>query len=268
MRFFYILVMTVGIAAGSSLSAGEVPVECKNGLLWATVTAKGQSFHFVIDTGASITVLSPESARRLDMPWGRPTHVEAIGGGARAYQSSEFPGLLAGHALPSKVLVMDLSAPSRSCGHVIDGLIGADFFQGKITQLDYQAGLLRFLDYPPARLSPSPSRFASGVICLRLALAGTKAGWVRLDTGCTDALHWTDRRLSRTSAPPSIAFASSGHAATCSYVEIGGQELRGVPIVYESNAFFSNEAGLAGNPLLARFRVTIDGINRQLYLER
>ncbi|MDP9292744.1 MAG: retroviral-like aspartic protease family protein, partial [Verrucomicrobiota bacterium] len=179
------------MAASAVSAANEVKIERAHGLLWTTVCAKGQSFHFVIDTGASITVLSPEAARRLDMPWGRPTRVEAIGGTARGYQSSEFPGLLAGLALPSKVLVMDLSDPSRSCGRVIDGLIGADFFQGKIAQLDYQAGTLRFLDCVPAGKNAVPSRFESGVVCVRLAPAGAKAGWVRLDTGCTDALHWT-----------------------------------------------------------------------------
>lgn len=268
MRFFCALFAALTLAAGGAFAANEVKIEHAHGLLWTTVSAKGQSFHFVIDTGASVTVLSPEAARRLDMPWGRPTRVEAIGGTARGYQSSEFPGLLAGLALPSKVLVMDLSGPSQSCGRVIDGLIGADFFLGKIAQLDYQAGTLRFLDHVPAGANAVPSRFESGVICLRLAPVGSKAGWARLDTGCTDALHWTDRRLSRASTPPSIALASSNNAAVCTSVQIGDQQLERVPVVYESSAFFSNEAGLAGNPLLSHFRVTIDGIRRRLYLER
>lgn len=258
------------MAAGGTLSAGEVQIERKSGLLWATVTAKGHSFHFVIDTGASITVLSPESARRLDMPWGRPTRVEAIGGGARAYQSSEFPGLLAGLALPSKVLVMDLSAPSRSCGHVIDGLIGADFFQGKIVQIDYAHRVMRCLDYASKFGDSLPMKFQNGVICVPVAVNGCTPRWTRLDTGCTDELHWSvvGTKWSRASTPLSVALSASSETRTRLPVEVGSERLDDIPVTLHAKEIFPGEAGLLGNAVLSKFLVTIDAVRNRIALER
>ena len=50
--------------------------------------------------------------------------------------------------LPQKVplqqlLAIDLSNASRVCGRKIDGLLGADFLQGRVVQIDYKAQKIR-----------------------------------------------------------------------------------------------------------------------------
>ncbi|MFA7234444.1 MAG: hypothetical protein WC076_10055 [Terrimicrobiaceae bacterium] len=53
----------------------------------------------------------------------------------------------AGIALPEKPIAFDLRTIGATCHQPIDGLLGADFFQGRIVQIDYQAMRMRILGH-------------------------------------------------------------------------------------------------------------------------
>ena len=114
-----------------------------------------------------------------------------------------------------------------------------------------------------------PLRFANGVMCVRVAVNGGDPRWTRLDTGCTDALDWCDAPCCRAKgAGKSVALASGTGSPQPAEAAVGNTRLQAVPVRMHSREIFSGEAGLLGNAVLSRYRVTIDGIGRRLLLER
>jgi hypothetical protein len=248
-------------------AAGAVAISQHDGLTWADVASGGQVLHFVVDTGATVSCVNLAAARRLGLPLGAPEQVAAVGGGTIAYRCAGFIASAGGMALPSEVLVLDLSGPARACSQPIDGLIGADFFRGKTVRIDFANGRLTRVD----RLSAGagiPLRFANGALCAPVAVDGGAPLWTRIDTGCTDALDWCGAAGSRARGPGrSVALAASRRQSMLADVNVGATLLRDLPVKTRSRAIFPGEAGLLGNAALSRYRITIDGITRRLLLE-
>jgi hypothetical protein len=172
--------------------------------------------------------------------------------------------------LPEEVVALDLSGPARGCGKGIDGLIGADFFRGKVVRIDYARRVLsyegRLADGGGMRL-----RFENGVICVPVAIDGGRARWTRLDTGCTDALQWCEGACGGVSGRQrSVALAAATGCGRRAEVVVGTERtvrIEQVPVRMRGKEIFPGEAGLLGNGVLSRFCVTIDGIGNRLKLE-
>ena len=67
-------------------------------------------------------------------------NVLGVDGGATGVQCAGFDATVGGMRLPEEVVALDLSGPARGCSEGIDGLIGADFFRGKMVRIDYKGG--------------------------------------------------------------------------------------------------------------------------------
>jgi len=237
-----------------------------DGLIWADVECSGQTLHFVVDTGAASSCVNLAAARRLGIQMRSSLSVAGVGGGTTGYRCTGFNGSVDGMRLPAEVVALDLSGPARCCSQPIDGLIGADFFRGRIVRIDYARKLLSLVDAAPAR--GIDLLFANGVICVPVAVNGGDPRWTRLDTGCTDALDWCE--ASGTPAQPhgkTVALAGWLGSASCADVTVGRAHLAGVPVRMHAREIFPGEAGLLGNGVLSRYRVTIDGIAKRLVLE-
>lgn len=266
--------MVVVLARGQAASspATEFPFEFREGLLWAEVRVPQaqQPLRFLVDTGAGVSVIHLDTAKRLHLKLGRKVAVQGVGATLTGYWL-ECPSAKAGAVpLPTRYLALDLGRFSQACERPVDGLIGADFFHHRAVQIDFAAGQIRLLsagqtvpagEVLPLEVRPCGLRVPVGV-------NGHVLQWVRLDTGCASALQWVTAtvRPEHCTRRVAIGLAEVSVPQTETTVGLGKLEFRGVPTGLHREAIFPGEAGLLGNGLLARFSsVTIDARTGRLH---
>lgn len=250
----------------ASARASEVPLEYRDGLLWVTVETD-RPLRFLVDTGAAASVMDNATAGRLDLKRGERATVCGVGWRASGYWTQPVTVRLGETAFTQKFLAVDLQPVSRACGRPVDGLLGADFFRGRVAQIDYRAERLRLLDVAPGGRA-LPVRMQGGAMCVPVRVNGGARQWVRLDTGCASALQWVSR--SRPVADDSISIGWTkipAPAVVETTVELGTERWENVPTGLQRREIFAGEAGLLGNGLLSRYTVTIDGRGWRVVLE-
>lgn len=274
-RIIFTIFAIIGLLASASARAGvvaEVPFQYRDGFLWLKVNVAGQSapLNFLLDSGAASSVLSVEAARRLDLKLGSQQSVQGVHSEATAYQINRFHAQTAGITLPESVLALDLRAISATCHQPIDGLLGTDFFRGRVVQIDFAASKIRLLDeaQPSAHCVVLPIKMRNNAICVPVDVAGNSKQWMRLDTGCDSALEWTvGQAKARRSHDTSVGLTSAPVRTIYTDVQLGSRNLGGVKTGVHDQQIFPGEAGLLGNALLSEFRVTVDAPSRRVILE-
>jgi len=173
-----------------------------------------------------------------------------------------------GLALGEIRLATDLRNAAQLCSEHVDGLIGAEFFNGRVTQIDYANRRLRLLADAPTAGESLRLRQRNGVFCLPVSVNGSKPRWTRLDTGCNDALHWVVPRLAATQQRRgvSIGFITDTQDETLVSVGLGRLTLPHVATALHGSAIFPGEAGLLGGEVLSQFLVTIDAPGGRILL--
>jgi hypothetical protein len=253
------------LLATASAVAGvvaEVPFEFRDGFILVKVQAPQARLTFLVDSGAGRSVIGLRAARRLKLPLGRPQRVLGVNADAVAYETTGFAASLGGVPLHPHVLALDLRNAHELCG-AIDGLIGIDFFAGRVVQIDYATQHLRMLDRAPAPAESVvlPLQAHNGVVCVPVSVEGSERRWTRLDSGCNDALHWVEpgQESREEQRAVSIGFFTDRNKLVRRSVALGGQALPEVKTAMHGREIFPGEAGLLGNGLLSRFAtVTID----------
>lgn len=272
-----ILVLMTVLSRGqaASLLATEFPFEFREGLLWVEVKVPQaeRPLNFLVDTGAGVSVLHLDTAKRLNLKLGRKVAVQGVGTALTGYWHERLSAQAGGVSLPKEYLAVDLGKFSASCERPVDGLIGADFFRNRIVQIDFAAQKIRLLqsknavpagEILPLQLRPCGMRVPINV-------NGQQRQWVRLDTGCASALHWVTStvRPEQCTRRMAIGLAEISIPQTDTTVGIGKLEFQQVPTGLHREAIFPGEAGLLGNALLARFpTITIDAKAGRLILQQ
>ena len=161
-------------------------------------------------------------------------------------------------ALPENYLAVDLGRLSGDSHCNVDGLIGADFFRGRIVQIDFVAQKIRVLSRVTA--VPSGNIFplkiaASGALLVPARINEGRTEWLRLDTGCAASLQWVTRRpgAQEKSQQFAVGLSTSVILQTHTTVHLGNLRFESVATGLHAKAIFPGEAGLLGNGLLARF---------------
>jgi len=254
-------------------AATEIPFEHRDGLIWLNVSAAGRAepMHFLLDSGAGVSVIDLRAARALGLKLDVPQTVLGVGGSSVAYRVAGIELGLSGVTLPNPQLAVDLSAVSAECGHRIDGLLGADFFRIHIVQINFHSQTIRLLSHGelPGAGEVLPLVARGDAFCVQLSVNSQSPGWVRVDTGCDSSLEWlTTNRSRRPSAAPSIAAAAGSRDCVPTTVQLGALRLAGIPTGLHNTPIFDGESGLLGNGLLSRFTVTFDVANKRLLLAR
>jgi hypothetical protein len=108
---------------------------------------KDGPYHFVIDTGSSVTLVSPELALRYGMPGEPPADVPKVRvrsaeGGTKLLDAVMLTKIQLGHARFEYVpaLVFDCADLSAHFGVRIDGILGFPLFRNTVLTLDYPRG--------------------------------------------------------------------------------------------------------------------------------
>ena len=123
-----------GAKAASPSPTATMPFEYSEGFLWVQVEVPRsvRPLNFLFDTGAEISVINADTAATLGLSAGKKIYVQ----GVQATTTGHWPVKLTARAgevdLPMKYLSLDLSRLSHSCSRPLDGLLGADFIQGKV----------------------------------------------------------------------------------------------------------------------------------------
>ena len=266
MRFFLCAFLFCFEAFGgmptASPTATTIPFEYSEGLLWIKVQVpqSARPLNFLFDTGAGLSVINNDTARALGLKTGNSISVQ----GVHATMTGYWPTRLTeagGLDLPSEYLALDLSKLSHSCKRPLDGLLGADFIQGRVVEIDFASHQLRFLDAVSAVKSDTmlPLKVCDSSLCIPIRVNNRRLQWMRLDTGCATALQWvtSDIKTTPRSDRPAIGLTELAIPQAETTVFLGGKRFEHVPTGIHGNAIFPGEAGLVGNDLLSRFKTVI-----------
>jgi Aspartyl protease len=275
---FLVLFMAASVLASLQVHAetlGEIPFQYRDGFLWLKVHVAGQPepLNFLLDSGASSSVLNIQTARRLNTKLGSRQSVHGVHSQTLAYWISGFKAEAAGITLPESLLAIDLSGVSKTVHQPIDGLLGADFFRGRIVQIDFATHKVRVLDHaqPNARSAVLPIKWCNDAICVPVGVAGIPPQWMRLDTGCESTLEWAPAKAMAHCDPGtrdvSIGLSNASIRYIHADIQLGSHGLSRVEIGVHKQQIFSGERGLLGNGVLSQFRVTIDTPGRRVILE-
>ena len=238
-----------------------------------SVPQSNEPLHFLVDSGASASVVNLGTAKRLNLALGPKVRVSAVGTTLTGHYPVKFSAMASQVELPGEYLAIDLSKLSNACSRSVDGLIGADFFRGRVVEIDYTAQKLRvFADSPTdegANAVPLEARPCGFRVPLNVN--GGKRQWVRVDTGCATAFQWVTSkvRAEQCTVKLAVGLAELSIPQTKVNIRIGNHHLDDVPTGLHRNAIFPGESGLLGNGLLAQFGVvTIDAKSNRLVLGR
>jgi hypothetical protein len=251
----------------------EFPFEFREGLLWikANVRNSAGPLNLLLDTGAGVSVINDATAERLKLNFGRPVTVHGVGTTLTGHWLKPFSATAAGVSLPGNFLAVDLGPLSKSCAQPVDGLLGADFFRGRVVQIDFDALKVRILPSQTASLSDTtPLQLRPCGMRVQLSVNGRKPQWVRLDTGCVSALQWvtSDVRSEDCMRKPAIGLSELSIPQTDTSVQLGSHSFLNVPTGIHAQPIFQGEAGLLGNGLLSRFSsITINAKAGHLILQ-
>ena len=255
-------------------AVAEFPFEFREGFVWCRVTVpqSAEPLDFLLDTGASVSVINLHTADRLGLRRGERVGVRGVHSNVVGYWPQRLPAKAGEVLLPEDYLAVNLDKLAKACNRPVDGLLGTDFFRGRIVQVDFAAQKIRILQsYEPsssAEVLPLELRRCGMRVPLRVN--GGHAQWVRLDTGCASALHWVTSKVQSEpcTAQMAVALTELRVSTTQTKVVIGATEFVGVPTGLHKKELFAGEAGLLGNGLLSRFTaVTIDAQSGRLVLE-
>lgn len=253
----------------------EFPFEFREGLLWIEVNIpqSQKPLNFLLDTGAGVSVINLSTAKRIGLKLGREVMVHGVQTTLTGYWQERMSSKVGVVNLPRGYLAVDLDKFSSSCERPVDGLVGADFFRGRVVQIDFEAQKIRLLKPAKGERSETslPLQFRPCGMRVPISVNHQKQQWVRLDTGCATALQWvtSDVRPEPCGRKMAIGLAELSIPQTETTVGVGGHKFEKVPTGLHETAIFPGEAGLLGNGLLARFSaVTIDAKAGYLILEK
>lgn len=269
----FVVTALLRVQAEPSAVVAEFPFQFREGLLWVEVAVpqSEKPLNFLLDTGASVSVLNLKTAQRLGLQLGAPVSVTGVGTTLAGHWPTPLSAKANQIELPGKFLAVDLSKLSKACSNSVDGLIGADFFCDRVVQIDYLAQKLRVLESMPisegAEAVPLEVRRCG--MRVMLSVNGHKQQWVRMDTGCATALQWVTTYVPsrHCASKPAVGLSQLSIPQAVTTIKLGNRQLDGVETGLHRRAFFPGECGLLGNGLLARFgTVTIDAKSARLYI--
>lgn len=271
-----VLLFAAALARGQTtpVSVAEFPFEFRESLLWIKVSVpqSKEPLNFLVDTGAGVSVINLNTAKRIGLEFGRKVMVHGVQTTLPGYWQQRMSAKVGEVELPREYLSVDLERFSSSCERPVDGLVGADFFRGRVVQIDFDAEKIRLLKSEKNRKSDEalPLQLRPCGMRVPVSVNGHKRRWVRLDTGCATALQWVtsdvrpEQCIGRRMA---IGLAELSIPQIEATVGIAGHEFEKVPTGLHEAAIFPGECGLLGNGLLSRFStITIDAKAGQVIL--
>jgi hypothetical protein len=281
---------------GAGRHVVSLPLTTDSGfLLLQAQVNRSEPLWFLLDTGASLTVLNRDRAGELGIPLQGELAIGTSGGStgmaiARGV-SFEVPGA---EVEDQTVGAISLAAFEAGLGLRMGGILGYDFLNRFVVELDLEASVIRLHDprryryrgrgqVLPLTLENDSNPFVRA--SLTTADGRTIAGKLEIDSGETKALFLNApfveaQRLLNASDKPAAQGAKATEKRFFTGVSTKGQLARlklghfaitdvpaGFSLSHEGFVGNPDYAGLIGNAVLSRFRVVLDETRQRLILE-
>ena len=252
----------------------EIPFVLRDGFVWIEAATPGtrKPLHFLVDSGAQVSVINSTAAKDLGMRGGKSICVMGVGKETKGLWPQTLEARAGTVQLPCNYLALDLSELSQACTNApVDGIVGADFFHDRIIQLDYEHKVIRILAEAPAGSATKsvPLRIRPCGMLVPVRINDSKPQWVRLDTGCASAFQWVTGtvRPEQCTRRVAVALTKISVPVTHTTLTVGTEKFENVATDVHAEEIFPGEKGILGNGLLSRFdTVTVDAKGGRLFL--
>ncbi len=268
------------------LSNEAIPMSVDKNHASVKVLINGQTFNFLLDSGADQNVMSARAAAQL----GLPLSVQTVSGkgAAGSYDQVhwvDIPEMRIGSAKLPHQAAFIIPLPEEV---TFDGLLGFPFFQAFVVQMDYQQAQLRLSlkqDFSaPVDATTLPLNILANKLLVNANVAGVP-GWYVVDTGASGSVTLftptVEKYALRSTLSPllhvvtgiSAGGITEGDLVRLPELRLGTLQMRQVVAELSSatdGAFahpLDNTVGNLGSELWHRFTVTIDVAGGMLYLK-
>jgi len=269
-----------------------VPFQMQNQHMFFQLTINGsRPLHFIFDTGASMMVLNPETAKELGITKAGTVKARGVGGVVAAPRYRNLPLMLDKIKFKTQAIGFPVKHLERSIGRPIDGIIGADFLYRYAIEMNYDQKELRFFNFDDFRYQGKGEKIRikmkGRLATCRLSVTTPDGkrfqGRFLIDSGSGDYLDFTNHfnqkhKLSKRFSKTYRMYAS-GASTTKTYfqiaklnsLELGKYAFKGVPASMTNTrggvlGKFKN-GGILGNRILKRFNITFNYQKRVSYWE-
>ena len=156
------LALSLSLVHGSE-TLSESSFRIKDGLIWIHVTTPRSPapLNFLLDSGANVSVINLDTARRLGVNLGARVSVRGVKSTAAGYWPQRLTASLAGVKLPQEYLALDLFFDSQHVQHGqhawCDGF--TDMCSGKHLSLDDHHRMTELCQSPGYRSARWPSAY-------------------------------------------------------------------------------------------------------------
>lgn len=271
----------------------RVPIELANGLIVLKVRVNSsRPLHFIFDTGASISVIDPQTAKALGLRAKGKLNLDATGGSVQSGLVGPVSLSVAGVTVFKQTLAtVDLDAAAPLFGYKIDGIIGYDFINNFVVEIDYAAGSMSLYETGsykyagPGESIPIELMEKTPFVRARIGLNGREPieGKFEVDSGGTGILFLhtpfvnkhkmletlTTQSQSKLGGAGGSAEAVKAHVPT---VELGSLVLKNSLVVFaqgtEGSEGKSDYDGELGGGFFSKFNMILDYSRSQMILER
>lgn len=283
-----LLALLLLIAPAGARAATRLPIEVEQNLVIveARVGASGP-LHFLVDTGASSSVIARDRLAETGLSAGGRTGATAQGGEIEAETvRGAVIRLGAIEIAPRSIAAIDLSGLSAGLGRRIDGIVGRELFEAWVVTIDYDTRRMTLFaprERPRGRRAIAIElREGTPFVAATLRQGRQRvAAPMLIDTGATGAatiyadlvaghswlLPRTILPLSAGALLPGQFRAAAGRLARLSF---GGVAVARPVVNFSASAGADDAAesagGQIGGEILSRYVVTIDYARRRLTL--
>jgi hypothetical protein len=274
-------------------SAPGVTFELSGDLILLKVRVnRSKPLHFIFDTGAGISVIDPQSARALGLRPKGKLKLDATGGSVQSGLIQRVSLSVSGAAVFNQTLAtIDLDAFAPLFGFKIDGIIGHDFINNFVVEIDYASRVMNLFEtrgykyhgagesIPIEIVEKTP--FVRG----RIVLNGREPieGKFEIDTGGTGILNLNTPFVNKHKMLETLAKSTEGKMggaggsastvkAHVPAVAMGSFAIKDPLVVFargtEGSESSTEYDGSLNNGFLSEFKVILDYSHSQMILER
>lgn len=238
--------------------------------------ADGKSYRFMIDTGSSVTLVSPRLAYALKQKEPRGTQPKTLPVRGANGREIELPAITLKELRLGKArfesapaIVYDFADLSAHLGLPIDGVIGFPLFRDTLLTLDYPAAMLEIAPNPLAAPAPADRQPRTSVIAfsrdrptpLIPVQLGDESFYALIDSGSDGGLALNPAGLHpRFVHGPRVGMiVSSLHGDNHQLVGRLEQDIRfGTQLVRQPIVDLTDQLSSLGGELLRHYRLTFD----------
>lgn len=270
------------------------PFETSNNLIVVQASVnQSKPLFFILDTGASDTVISERAVKELNLKTEGQTDASAQGGSIEAtFVKNASIRLSKNIFLPNlKLAAIRLNGLEAGLGRRIDGILGYEIFNSYVVEIDYAAGQLRFFTPQTYRYSgrgkiiPIVIADRTPYLQAQITPAGNQSfdGKLLINTGLTGTLAFNSPFVKQNKLLETIpntkvitfgsilASSAAGRIGRIKNLQFGGFEINN-PVTNFSQDEEGDDAdteyvGMIGSQILRRFKIIIDYSRNRIIFE-